>query len=471
MVIFIVAVFNYMVYGQYIKNIRTDESKQTLLHAANSISRTLDFYQSVADKIATQSTVIDLLQFGTKVEAQVWANNMQKLVPESIGFALFDINGEVRGVQADLRLSDRCMQDMQRRFHNLPIPRPPVHSKIENLAHYDIVSPVRQDGENIGLLFVSFSVDTIRKLLVDMSNEQQQLKIITPNGFEIANGRSIDASEVTVIRRVVENTDWIIELTSRNMQSGFLISSLLLSNLIAFLLISITLYVSMKRFFKVIVSDFEKLSWIMSSIRAGTYTSDHTMNVSLKEAEHIVRFITHTAVELNEHQEKLRHFGVTDELTGLGNRRILNTEIDNYLQHSNGAQKIYLVIFDLDYFKKINDVYGHDVGDYVLTLLSETLLKYSADDDICTRSGGDEFIMLLAGYTKQDVLKWYQDICSYMRSVIDKYNVEHKSAINIGISAGATLINKGELKSTVLKRADEALYLVKDQGRGSIEFL
>jgi len=473
MVIFVVAVFHYLAYSQYLKGIQENEHNKSLAHTANSISRSIKFYQSYVDQVAAQPIVADLLEFGTKEEIQAWSNNMQRLVPESIGLTLFDTHGQIKGLKGQLRLSERCLEDMDKRFKNISIPKPPVHKKIKELAHFDIVSPVISGGENIGLVFISFSLDVIKPMLMDSYDTNESLKIVAPDGFEIAVIGDLNNKdgEIYTVKRLIDNTDWEVELTVVDGDKNILLSSLLFSNLIAFFLLSLTLYFSMKKLLHLVMADFEVLSWIMNSIKSGTYNAKNTKQVFLNETQHIMHFIQHTAEELFTYQEKLKRDGMTDELTGLYNRRMLNIEIDNLLKMANEGREAYLVIIDLDYFKQINDRHGHDVGDETLKLLSAGLIEVSKSIDICTRSGGDEFIVLLMDYEIHQVKQWYENLTSYMNNKIDSYSAEMNIKINFGLSVGCTLIRNNDMKSTVLKRADEAMYMVKEKGRGNIEFL
>lgn len=471
-VIFVVALLHYLAYGKHVRDLRAEEHVRTLQHAANAIGHTLDFYQTLADKMAAQPSVVDLLQFPDRERVQQWANTMQGLMPESIGFMLFDMNGNVLGVEGELRLSEQCLQDMQRRFNNLPTGQPPVHYRIEKLAHYDIVSPVLVDDENIGLLFVSFSLQTIQNLLNEFAADNYRYRVTTADGYDVAFSGQIESGyDMHVFSQDIENSDWSIELAVIDMDNRGLLASILVSGLLTFMLISLVLYFSMKRISRVVIADFEILGRIMKSIREGEFDPDKVRNVSLQEARDVLGFIKNTALELDSYQQKLKHEGSTDELTGLANRRVLNTEIERYISNSRQHNNKYLVILDLDYFKLINDCYGHDVGDYVLRMLSEVLIKHSRQEDVCTRSGGDEFILLLDNYTADQVNAWYKRISNDMLREVLRFNMENELDIKFGVSAGVTLIRGDDNKSTVLKRADEALYIVKAQGRGSIAFV
>jgi len=471
-VIFVVALLHYLVYGHHVRQMRADEHARVLQHAANDIGWALNFYQTIADKMAAQPSVIDLLQFADEEKIQHWANTMQSLMPESIGFMLFDMNGKVLGVESELRLSKQCLLDLKKRFNNQPTGHPPVHYRIEKLAHYDIVSPVLVNGEKIGLLFVSFSLQTIQDLLNEYAMDNQRFRVSTAEGYDVAFIGQLDSGrDLRIFSQSVDNSDWSIELAVIDIDNRSLLTSVFITGLLTFTLISLVLYFSMKRISQVVISDFEILSHIMKNIREGKYDPEKIRNVSLKEVQDVLGYIKNTARELNTYQQKLKHEGSTDELTGLANRRVLNAEIQHYIINRHQFSNKYLVILDLDYFKQINDSFGHDVGDHVLKLLSQILIKHSRQEDICTRSGGDEFILLLNNYTADQVNAWYKRISNDMLREVLHYNMENELDIKFGVSAGVTLIRADDNKSTVLKRADEALYTVKARGRGSIEFV
>lgn len=470
-VIFLAALFHYLVFSHYLHELDEKDQHKSLVGTAHSISRSIGFYQNIVDTLAQQHTVLDLIQFASNQRVQEWANDMQLMLPESIGFTVFDHRGKAKGIPSELRLSKNCLLDMQKKFMGLDVATPPVHHKIQGLEHFDIVAPVRQDGEYIGLVFSSFSLKIVERLLVDLQSDSKAYRILTHDGYQVATVGDFDTAIGKIYREPVEGTDWYVEMSVLNKSDNLLVTSLLLSNIVTFILVSIILYFSMSRLFRIVLKDFEVLSWMMARIRDDNFNHQEMPRTTLKETRGIVRFIQFTADELNNYQKKLRHESSTDELTGLFNRRVLSQEIENCLKLANQNHSIYLLILDLDYFKDINDTYGHEVGDHVLILLAEALNQYCREGDICTRAGGDEFIMILIDYTLEDVRQWYTDIRGYMQDHIKKYNDDQGISIRFGLSAGCTLVRNNDIASVVLKRADDALYRVKSGGKNYIECL
>ena len=151
---------------------------------------------------------------------------------------------------------------------------------------------------------------------------------------------------------------------------------------------------------------------------------------------------------------------IRDEKTGLYNSKffetILNMEIEKVKRKQ---QNLSLFIIDIDYFKKINDKYGHLKADELLIRLAEVLTKQFRKSDIISRFGGEEFFVLLS----ETDLKKAKKITSRLRTAIksDKMLKKH----NVTVSGGLTEFRKKDTKKKFKERADKALYQAKRQGR------
>ena len=119
-------------------------------------------------------------------------------------------------------------------------------------------------------------------------------------------------------------------------------------------------------------------------------------------------------------------------------------------------------MLDIDHFKKINDTYGHLVGDEVLKGLSKILQKYLRESDIVARWGGEEFVILLPRTNKRRALKVAEQLQKYIKRLqIDEVG-------HITCSFGVTQFKNGDDKDSVFKRLDMALYEAKISGRDCI---
>ena len=178
---------------------------------------------------------------------------------------------------------------------------------------------------------------------------------------------------------------------------------------------------------------------------------------------------THRDIDNEKNLEReLEQLGLTDPLTGLPNRRQLQTifEHDVSVARRQG-NRITLLFIDLDGFKPVNDELGHDAGDSVLCEVAKRLRRSVREGELVARLGGDEFCVLLTSAQSRD------QIVLVGRRILSNIAkpIEVGSIVNIGCSIGvATYPDNGESFEAVLSRADEAMYQVKTSGRNSIAF-
>lgn len=154
-----------------------------------------------------------------------------------------------------------------------------------------------------------------------------------------------------------------------------------------------------------------------------------------------------------------------DSLTGLFNRSYTE-EIVNKLLSS--GEKGALFMIDMDNFKAINDNYGHIAGDHTLKMFAETMVKYSKEEDVLCRIGGDEFVMFISGETSKSVLgNKASDIISDLVYKLEECKFETNSSVSIGIAQAP---EDGSDFKTIYNAADKALYYVKQNGKNSYHF-
>lgn len=156
-----------------------------------------------------------------------------------------------------------------------------------------------------------------------------------------------------------------------------------------------------------------------------------------------------------------------DPLTGLLRRQAAQYEFDAYVQ-STQKPKVSALLMDLDGFKKANDSYGHLVGDRLLAVVAERLLRCVRSTDIVCRLGGDEFLVLLLDWEYHDIkFKIAENI---IESITNKINID-KHILNVGISIGiADLSHENDGFTALINAADEAMYKVKRNGKNGFCF-
>lgn len=169
-----------------------------------------------------------------------------------------------------------------------------------------------------------------------------------------------------------------------------------------------------------------------------------------------------------EAQKKLEYQAKIDVLTGLRNRRAFLEKLDSEIERSHRySRPLSLLMIDLDYFKKINDRFGHSAGDEVLRSLGKLFCDTIRGVDIAGRIGGEEFCILLP----EADIKSATDVAERIRGRFEKLkiiagNSEIRATLSIGVSR---LLVSDSTPETIMERADKALYLAKDKGRNRVE--
>lgn len=168
--------------------------------------------------------------------------------------------------------------------------------------------------------------------------------------------------------------------------------------------------------------------------------------------------------------DKLREEATTDGLTKCFNKKYFNDSLESEVKKSKVTGKpLTLIIFDLDFFKKLNDNYGHDAGDYVLAEKARLLREHGVrQGDIFARYGGEEFCVLLPNTN----LKQGFEIAERLRKLVEKHEfIYDGKRLPVTASIGVADYRQGVTNGTELfKRADSAVYKSKEGGRNQVNF-
>lgn len=173
------------------------------------------------------------------------------------------------------------------------------------------------------------------------------------------------------------------------------------------------------------------------------------------------------ADNLKENFNESLEMVVTDPLTGIGNRRFMDRSIAPlFAQLAEKGSPFSLVVFDVDKFKRVNDMLGHDVGDKVLQEVSARLATNVRSIDILSRYGGEEFLVAMPDTNQAEAMIAADRIRALLGG--STFTVG-KKAISVTISAGVSEVYAGDHFRDVFKRADDALYRAKQNGRDCVE--
>jgi diguanylate cyclase len=175
------------------------------------------------------------------------------------------------------------------------------------------------------------------------------------------------------------------------------------------------------------------------------------------------------ANELREKLEQAEREATRDVLTGLYNRKYLDKAVQALYAHYKEEKAPFSVIMmDVDHFKKINDTYGHKVGDSVLSFIGQTITGSVKGRDVPARYGGEEFIVLLPATTSDDACKLAESLRKQISSKALKVTKTQKTIGIVTVSCGVSEIHESDSVDSVVERADQALYLAKESGRDRV---
>lgn len=182
--------------------------------------------------------------------------------------------------------------------------------------------------------------------------------------------------------------------------------------------------------------------------------------------EQLTTDIKQKTIHLTEANNRLRQLSQEDELTKIHNRRHFFTLGDNSFKKCIKTKSNFCVVMlDIDDFKKVNDTYGHNVGDQVLISFTKQVLQFLSEKNIFGRLGGEEFAIIFENHTQE---KTYDITEKIRKSIADSNILCDKQEIHYTVSFGLSQRNKEESLDELLQNADKLLYKAKDSGKNCI---
>ncbi len=301
------------------------------------------------------------------------------------------------------------------------------------------------DGTGARIILVDDS--TIQKENISRALDADNDRITVIDDYD-ASGKIVDLGGDVVIISLSLDTDAPLRLASR-------LRSLEPSRQVPILLIG----------------DQEDQSLFIKALELGV--NDYIMR-PIDEHELLAR--VRTQVRRKRYQDRLHEnflqhlsMALTDSLTGLHNRRYLSTHLDSVMERMRDSEKpVSLLMIDVDHFKRVNDTYGHGVGDEVLHEIGQQILRNIRGFDLAARYGGEEFAVVMPDTPVEVALGVAERLCEKMASepvhvTGSKDRIRITLSIGVAVSAGLD-----ETAENLLKRADEALYEAKRAGRNQV---
>jgi len=318
--------------------------------------------------------------------------------------------------------------------------------------HYDEISSLQLNGERY-LFFASFSLDDLAHILEHSTPDGHDMMIINDSdeGFVEITSKGVRPltesmknptlksleSEKILSKISVPGTHWyVVDLQDQQENKANLYSYVIPSVMVYLLVTMIVLFMR---------SILNKSFILMSRLNEQLITRNQEI----------------TALNYD-----LENLTVTDSLTGLFNRRYFDSQYENEWNRAFRDHKIISVmIVDIDYFKKYNDHYGHPEGDKCLQQVSSILsATFSRSNEFVARVGGEEFIAVI-----NDNKRACEEIGSQIHAALKAMNIEHvkseKGRVTVSIGIASAVPDKHTRRSDAVKKADEALYRAKINGR------
>lgn len=204
-----------------------------------------------------------------------------------------------------------------------------------------------------------------------------------------------------------------------------------------------------------------------TTVRAVTYD---LIKTPVDNNELLIR--AKSLLKIKELRDKLLQVSTTDELTGLHNRKYLQERLEQEISRAKRyGTKLSCLLFDLDFFKVVNDIYGYEWGDVLLRSIADKLKQLIRKEDILTRYGDEEFLLILPNTSEENAFlfaeRFRRDI-EKMEFIPAGEEERHPITISGGISSYPCLENVDEDVNTIIRYAEHALYNAKKRGKNKI---
>ena len=437
--------------------------QQQLDQVEKNVMRQLDFYRQAGEQLARESDTHDQLVLGDSASQQRWAEARLRFIPGVLGLALIEPGGGVLGNAGDLRVGAACQRDLQTPGA-LGNPRLLVHRERDDLAHFDITVPVKDaGGTEIGGVFLSLRLDHLQRVIDDSRFPDHALAIVDTAGEVVVQTEGWQPARSDT-ERVFRDTGWRVQVEGAPPALSAEEKTLIFAMVISLLAVMVVMLQGIRTLQRNMNRDLAMIRDGLGAIASGAPLP--ALSPTYAQFLPAMREIEHVAAEIEKQRSEFARLSLTDVLTGLPNRRAMESRFIQMLGFAQRGHSIALVLLDLDHFKALNDNHGHASGDRALIALANALTANSRSADFSARLAGDEFVAMLAGLDAEGAATWFLRLA-------DRFQAELRAAgitSELSLSAGHTWLASNDTLSRVLTRADRALYRAKAEGRARLAF-
>ena len=216
---------------------------------------------------------------------------------------------------------------------------------------------------------------------------------------------------------------------------------------------------------------------LIGSLNLGSINEHRFAETSATDFLQRLATIVAICLENTINHERLKRVGLTDSLTGINNRRFFDQRIGEEIARAlRTREPLACLLLDIDYFKQVNDTYGHQAGDQVLRQTATLIREQLRNSDVLARYGGEEFAVLLpntSAYSAVDIAQRIRDSIAQHRYTIKMHDdtLSLSKTLSIGVAAMDAATIPGDVEpliTSLIERTDKALYQAKNSGRNCV---
>lgn len=439
---------------------------------AQGIAATVDSFSMVSRALARDPEIQDLLLRKEEYRIRETLDTRRQHMPRTLSLALVDTGGRIYESR-DFPLGPTCRQRLQHLIANINrAPDLPVNDPADpTRGQVGTLTPVRAPDGNqiIGYVFISFRFSSLREGFENFSSPDLRFRIRDRRG-QIIYSSTPQPPEGAWLQSdwiQIPHTPWELQTDALGYEFGKIMLVLAAVNLAVAALVILAFALIQRRLQQVVQAELGQLHETLAAIHQGQTTLPD-LQPGLADTANIWEDIGELAQDIHQQQKQLEQLSLSDALTGLANRRHFEMELERALSLAKRGIHVTLSLIDLDHFKAVNDNAGHLAGDAALRLFADTLRQHTRSSDFCARLGGDEFAVLCISLPETQQQEAFSRFATDFHARLQT----HTALRGYGLSMSAGVISidpmRDQIPTDCLRRADEALYAAKTQGRNRV---
>lgn len=453
-----------------VRNAMRSQQHETLFRALDGktqiLIQSLKVYERAAARIAADPEISARLAVEDKRALMVRANRARANLPDVTRLGFFTTRGEYLG-DATNPVSAQCRANFRRHALGTTLAFPAHREDPDGSGHFDVYAPVNNaSGIPVGYVFLAVRLSVLDDLLRAVRASGESLELRDASGALLASaGDPAEFNRPLQATLPVAGTGWTMQLNQKRpalteLKSAFAIGTTLTALACAGLAVALTFLGTRQ-----LQQELDRVHIVMRRVAEGEPPYFGT-GARFAELQVIMNATEDIAGRIHAHQQALMELSLTDELTGLPNRRHYMQELGRGTNFARRGMPVCVGMLDLDLFKEVNDRAGHDAGDEVLKLVARVLNQNLRAADFAARIGGDEFAIVLLGMSHADARDWFERIrVAFHR----EYDAAGISTVACSLSGGFAFVDAAtDDVNSVLARADAALYEAKREGRDRV---